>query len=246
MEKIDFFGKQIFHEINGFEHDEDLIRAASACIEIHRSEEVKKMESHFQSDPDAHNKVSEEALEEILRLGKDVHGIATNPEISNCLKFNVDGIQDSFKNESIRLLRGRLDKVVFTKVRKLFDVNHELLVNNSGHFLYPPGGFMGWHTNSQYPGWRLYINYAEIPGKSFFRYLDPESGKIVTSWDKQWNFRLFKIDPKRPFWHAVYSEMNRYSFGFRITLSKRPPFLKRAVNHIKQLTKGSPLAQLRA
>lgn len=242
MEKIDFFGETIFYEVTDLENNSDLLRAAQACVALHEAERNEDI-NRFGKDPSAREKVSEESLSEVLNSGGDVHGITSNPEITNCLTFNIDAVKNSLKKESIRLARNTLDRVVRAKLQKLFKVNHELSITNSGHFLYPPGGFMSWHTNSKSPGWRLYINYVEEPGKSFFRYRDPETREVKTSYDKKWNFRLFKIDPNKPFWHAVYSETNRYSFGFRITLSTRPPFLKRAVDCVKQLTKGNPLAR---
>ena len=96
----------------------------------------------------------------------------------------------------------------------LFGPEANMTVSNSGHFWYPPGGYMGWHTNSFNPGWRLYITYVDEPGKSFFRYRDPSTGKIVTSMDEQWDFRMFRVDRDEPLWHAVYSETNRFSMGY--------------------------------
>jgi hypothetical protein len=136
---------------------------------------------------------------------------------------NGSAIADSFFSKEIGDLRKRFDEAVSARIKKLFD-SRRLVISNSGHFLYPPGGFMGWHTNWEAPGWRLYVNYAEEPGKSFLRYRDPQTGEVITSWDKEWNFRLFKIDPDELFWHAVYSETNRYSFGFRISSRTRPSF----------------------
>lgn len=238
MEKIDFFGETIFYEVTDLENNPDLLRAAQVCIALHEAERNEDI-NRFSQDPSAREKVSEESLSEVLNSGGDVHGITSNPEITNCLTFNIDAVKNSLKKESIRLARNTLDRVVRAKLQKLFKVNHELSITNSGHFLYLPGGFMSWHTNSKSPGWRLYINYVEEPGKSFFRYRDPQTGKITTSWDKKWNFRLFKIDPNRLFWHAVYSETNRYSFGFRIVLSNRRPLPIRALNYMKRLVKGA-------
>ena len=234
MAKIDFFEENIFYEIPHLENDLDLLRAAKACIALHQAEQGEDL-SRFQRDSLALEKVSEESLNHILNSDGDVHGITTNPEISNCLKFNIDSVQDSLKKESVHLFRKALDYVVIIKARSLFKATHEISITNSGHFLYPPGGFMSWHTNSKSAGWRLYINYAEEPGKSFFRYRDPKTEKVVTSWDKKWNFRLFKIDPKKPFWHAVYSETNRYSFGYRIMIDWNQPLYKRAWFRTKYL-----------
>lgn len=88
----------------------------------------------------------------------------------------------------------------------------------SGHFLYPSkGGYMGWHTNAGAPGIRIYMVYVRETGKSFFRYKNPETGAIVDSYDFEgWNIRMFSIDPKRPFWHCVYADTERYSFGVNI------------------------------
>ena len=42
----------------------------------------------------------------------------------------------------------------------------------SGHFYYPPTGFMGWHTNYKMPEERVYVTYASEKGESFIRYLE--------------------------------------------------------------------------
>lgn len=87
----------------------------------------------------------------------------------------------------------------------------------TGHFLYKPQGFMGWHTNAGAPGTRVYITYAVEGDRSFFRYQDPLTKVIHDSVDKQgWNIRTFSIDPSLPFWHCVYSDTDRYSFGVKL------------------------------
>ncbi len=80
--------------------------------------------------------------------------------------------------------------------------------------LYPPKeGYLGWHIDQV--GGRIYAAYAE--GKSFFRYRDPETKEIITSWDKpgEWNFRIFDFDEKNPMWHCVGAEDMRISIGYR-------------------------------
>lgn len=90
----------------------------------------------------------------------------------------------------------------------------------SGAFWYPKNGYMGWHTNLEAPGCRLYCSYAREPGRSFFRYREPETNIIRTSWDRGgWQFRLFRI-ARQPLWHTVYSETDRVSVGFKLTPSK--------------------------
>jgi hypothetical protein len=89
-------------------------------------------------------------------------------------------------------------------------------VNPSGHWHYPAGGYMGWHTNSDAPFERVYLVYSEN-GDSMFAYIDPETNTPVVHYDDPgWNVYQFTT-PKDPlFWHAVMSQCNRFSFGFKI------------------------------
>ena len=76
---------------------------------------------------------------------------------------------------------------------------------------------MGWHTNNRAPGVRIYVTHAEEPGRSFFRYRDPDTDQVVTAPDDRWNVRAFRVGSEKPFWHAVYSETHRFSFGYMIS-----------------------------
>lgn len=86
-------------------------------------------------------------------------------------------------------------------------------IRQTGKFYYPPGGFMGWHTNSNDEGYRIYLTWCKESGKSFFRYFD---GEIKTDWEQSgWNARLFEVRKDKLYWHCVWSDTDRYSFGFR-------------------------------
>lgn len=84
-----------------------------------------------------------------------------------------------------------------------------------GVHLYPPGGYMGWHTNSDVPGKRAYLTYAEQDNQSYFKFIS--NGKVRTSWDRKgWQVRMF--EPKREhnqlLWHCVRAvKCNRISIG---------------------------------
>lgn len=87
----------------------------------------------------------------------------------------------------------------------------------SGFFWYPPNGFCGWHTNNNCEGERIYFAWAPEDNKSFFRYRDPDTGEIITDWDKKgWQHRKFIVARDKPFWHCVGSMTNRISIGLRI------------------------------
>ena len=80
---------------------------------------------------------------------------------------------------------------------------------------YPKGGYIGWHTDGD--GGRFYSTYAE--GKSFFRYMDPETKEVITSWDKPgWTFRAFYTDEDNPLWHCVGAMDTRISIGYKFIL----------------------------
>lgn len=162
----------------------------------------------------ARREVSPGALDELLSKGLDVHGISTDRDITNALPLNATHIENAVLGRRVVALRHKLDR----RVRHLLEarLGRRLYVINSGQFWYPPGSFMGWHTNQRAPGWRLYLTVASSPGKSFFRYRDPESGTIKTSWDRGFDVRLFRVGDEQPLWHSVYSETDRFSFGFLI------------------------------
>ena len=85
----------------------------------------------------------------------------------------------------------------------------------TGYFMYPVTGYMGWHTNSDTVGKRVYVTYVDKTGCSGFKYRC--DGDVVDSVDSEKiTIREFNIEKDKPLWHAVYSECNRYSFGFRV------------------------------
>lgn len=90
-------------------------------------------------------------------------------------------------------------------------------IAQTGKFYYPPGGFMGWHTNSGHEGYRIYATRCKESNKSFFRYL--LDGEMHTEWEQVgWNCRLFEVRKDKLYWHCVWSDTDRYSFGFRFTI----------------------------
>ena len=90
-----------------------------------------------------------------------------------------------------------------------------------GFFVYPPGGFMEWHTNEHQAGTRVYFTHALEGGKSGINFvLDNQDfeTQIVESTDKQgWQHRSFFVgDGKREpaNWHCIWSDTTRLSIGF--------------------------------
>ena len=200
-----------YRELNDWREDRDLMERFRACIDAQKNAVAPLM---FNPAPDALEAVSEAALRRILVSGRDVHGISSDRHISNVVVFNGSNVKDSIRNKDVLALRRRVDEAVKEKARRSFQAPYPLTLACSGHLWYPPGGYMGWHTNSGAPGWRMYLSYAEEPGKSFFRYRDPVTHEIVTSWDDRWSVRMFEIRADVPLWHAVYSDTHRVSVGY--------------------------------
>jgi len=215
-EKIPFktAGKMVY-DLDVSILDEKTRHAVVECV-MSQKEAAGDAISAFQPSDNALQETSEERLAQILAAGDDIHGIASDRSISNVISFGLKKITDAVYSEKVNSDRSRVDQLFSELLKSVFESKAPLKVSSSGHFWYPAGSYMGWHTNSRVPGWRVYINYAEEPGKSFFRYRDPLTKEIVTLQDKEWNLRIFRITSEQPIWHTVYSDTNRFSFGYMI------------------------------
>lgn len=227
--KIDFDSYAVYDLDPGLV-DTELRRVILDCIAVQKAH-AKEALAVFQPHPASTHEVSEGRLNEILAQGGDIHGIASDRSISNVITFSAKNIQDAVRDPAIERSRAHVDREIAKLVRTLFRNNGKLSVTSSGHLWYPPGSYMGWHTNSKVPGWRIYVNHAEQEGRSFFRYRDPGTGQIVTLNDRPWNIRIFKISRERPLWHTVYSETNRFSMGYMVT---RESLLARILRKLKR------------
>jgi len=135
-------------------------------------------------------------------------------DIATAIPFNVRNVRDVVRSRAVAARRRQLDRALTVALGALFADATPPVMFPAGHWWYPAGSHLGWHTNERFPGWRLYLSHAEQPGASFFRYRDPHSAAIVTSPDDAWNVRLFEVSPERPLWHAVASDTNRHSIGW--------------------------------
>jgi len=234
-ERIPFETGFLFRELDGWAEDHVLTGRLAECVALQKRIEPVLLETRFRPDERASQKVSPEALEEILAREPDVASIgAKDRQISNCIVFGTPDV-GGIRNDDVRRLMRRVDQIVAAKAKELFKSNHAIWTDRIGHFWYPPGGYMGWHTNSNAPGWRMYVTCCDAPGKSFFRYRDPKSREIVTSYDRLWTVRLFKVSSDDLMWHSIYSDTNRYSFGYRIV--ERPSLSHRIGNKLGRVWK---------
>ena len=212
----------MFHNVENFRPSSMLEEPLRKVLTI-QNQYVQEQLKTWQPDSKSQHHVSEEALQAILKENIDISDIRTAPHISNCQAFNHHN-DLSVEVQELEQFKNHLDKTISSVLPEIFG-RDDLIAIPSGHFWYPEGGYMGWHTNSLNPGWRMYLNVADEAGKSFFRYRDQNTGKIMTSIDAKWNLRIFRLTDSDPLWHSVYSETNRYSFGYQIR--KKPSFIKR-------------------
>lgn len=79
----------------------------------------------------------------------------------------------------------------------------------SGAWVYSPGDYQGWHTNSSPLGQRVYLSWASDHAKSGMRFV--VDNQIIDSPDHAgWNLRAFTP----PIWHSVYCDCTRVSVGY--------------------------------
>lgn len=204
---------------------EKLKEKALKCINQQKLAASQQIEQ-YQKQTKALEYVSPEALLPILDKKVDVHGIATDRSISNVICFGANNIDDSIHNNEVETLRKEVDTELAHCLRNIFQQPIETNLVSSGHFWYPKDSFMGWHTNSRSPGWRIYINYAEDENESFFRYRNTNN-EIITLNDKNWNLRVFRITQAEPLWHCVYSNTNRFSLGYMLKEKPKQSLVKR-------------------
>jgi hypothetical protein len=227
------------YELEFLKADDELLAAVKKCCDAEKRAAEERLRS-FVPSPDAARNVAPEALDALLASGAAPSDSVTDPQITDYILFHTTGTHALFRQDIVSLRR-TLDRLIAERLRDLFPRRKTLAPIISGQFLYPPGSHLGWHTNVRVPGWRLYIVHVEDPGRSFFRYRDVPTGEIVTAWDDVWNIRLVNFDDRDPFWHAVYSDTFRFSFGYRLDGKRRRgllPWLASAVRRLRRQPHG--------
>lgn len=92
---------------------------------------------------------------------------------------------------------------------------------NAVHVHYPSGGFMGWHSNWDCPGYNILMSHSP-DGKGFFRYRDSVTKEIITMKDTiGWSCKVGYYGGKEEsedlhYWHCAGSDSPRQTLGFVI------------------------------
>jgi len=94
----------------------------------------------------------------------------------------------------------------------LMDFTIKTGANKNAVFLYyPPGGFVGWHTNQNNSGYQFIFSWSER-GDGYFQYYDKQKKEIVKLPDKSgWQARYYHFGKDEPdhCWHSAYTNVPR-------------------------------------
>ena len=95
------------------------------------------------------------------------------------------------------------------------DVNNLLPFGKPAIFAYyPKNGYIGWHDNSDAPGYTILFNHSE-DGNGFYRFVN-EDNEIITIQDKVgWSCKTgyYGTRPSST-WHCAYTKNPRYSIAY--------------------------------
>ena len=185
-----------------------------ACIALLRAEGAALAGVHRPDREVADRAVSAEAVEDLIRVGEDVGGLASSRKITDAIPFNVRKSGGVVWSTELTRRRAAVEGEIARLACDAFGIVAPVVLQSSGHFWYPPGSRMGWHTNARYPGLRLYLTHVVEPGSAFFRWRHPTTGEISTSPDSRWSLRTFRVTAEAPLWHAIRSETDRFSLGW--------------------------------
>jgi len=83
---------------------------------------------------------------------------------------------------------------------------------------YPPGGFVGWHTNWDASAYQVLFTWST--GDGYFSYYDKEKDEMITIQDVPgWQCRHYyfgpKEEPENLCWHAAYAGGERITLAYK-------------------------------
>jgi len=93
---------------------------------------------------------------------------------------------------------------------------------------YPPGGFVGWHTNWNAHCYQILFTWSK-DGNGYFRYWDNQKQEIVHTQDVPgWQCRHYYFgrldEPEHHCWHAAYAGSDRITLAYKfVNNSKSHP-----------------------
>lgn len=92
--------------------------------------------------------------------------------------------------------------------------------NNALQMYYPSGGYIGWHSNCNAPGYNIVLS-CNPGGNGYFKHYDHNNNKFVVYDDQPgWNCKVgyFGSDkePEKMYWHCAETFTPRLTFSYVI------------------------------
>lgn len=141
--------------------------------------------------------------------------------LRECLsRDTLVGVPDRHWAQPIaKMVREDKDKWEKYMQRVKFDFAAEIGAHTSALLsYYPPGGYVGWHTNYDATAYQVLFTWSD--GNGYFRYYDKSKDEIVTIPDvKGWQCRHYYFgpdtEPHNLCWHAAYAGGERITLAYK-------------------------------
>ena len=116
----------------------------------------------------------------------------------------------------------KIDPDIWTPFRKKARIDFTLEIGATHAALtnyYPPGGFVGWHTNWNASAHQILFTWSKT-GEGYFRYYDNQTKEIITIDDVPgWQCRYYyfgrKEEPNYWCWHSAYTYCERITLAYK-------------------------------
>ena len=200
MRKINLRNKRVIDTLNEF---------TEFCFSRDRSMMQDEKNILSFKEPYEHT-VTHEFLKEEMSKGLEGHsGFPPSMKGVELQEFWASQFYDAEWNEAVNKILHDLTMILTAK-------------RNALAAYYPKGGYIGWHTNWNAPGYNVLLTYSET-GEGYFEYWDMEKKKVVRIPDeKGWQCKVGYYGKDVPeeadlaMWHAAYTDCERLTFAYVI------------------------------
>lgn len=154
--------------------------------------------------------ITHEFLKEEMAKGYEGHeGFPTSMKGVELQEFWAMQFYNAEWNEAVNNILYKLTNILTAK-------------RNALAAYYPKGGYIGWHTNWNAPGYNVLLTWSET-GDGYFEYWDTEKEEVVRIQDeKGWNCKVgyygknVPEEKGRELWHCAYTNCERLTFAYVI------------------------------
>ena len=153
-------------------------------------------------------------VDDILKYNQsDINQINNDAPISSYSSIESYHMSMDDRIKKTKELMYKLLDIMVNKIKKYnILTTKDIIVRN--YPLFYNNVLLPWHANCRMPGlaWNFVYNLEDT---SFFRYIDINTGEMITKHEpKGWSINyMIMNDCSNPFWHCVFAETHRISYG---------------------------------